>query len=148
MQFASHDLDTQVVFDRYIGSGSELHVLQKLLQEAAPRWSRKLRISVSQRDQRPIDLDDPDSLHDVLLRAIGERGPTYREVARREGLPADPPISGSAEIRGANPELTVVVGVNHAPVSRLGERIHLGNDVVMQVRRPRVERVPGAEWLE
>jgi hypothetical protein len=79
------DLDSEVVFDRYLGAADELGVFQELLATAAPRWCSGLRIWRDPRNQRPIDAARPRALRAAVLAAVGERGPTYQVLVERYG---------------------------------------------------------------
>jgi hypothetical protein len=62
--------------------------------------------------QVAIDAQQPKALAKALLAAASERGPTYRVLVERHGRPRFERCFGSAELRGAGPELTVVVSVD------------------------------------
>ena len=146
-QFGERDLDGELVFDRYLGSDDSLDALQDALVRLAPRWASKLRIWRGPRDQRPIDTSQPGTLRTAILAAAGERGQTYRSLVDRHGAPPLERLSGSVELRGAGPALVVVVAVDTMVVSPLGAKRQLGNRIAFQVRRPKVERLPGEIWL-
>lgn len=86
-QFGETDLDYAVVFDRYLGAGDALDVLQEALVGLAPRWASKLRIWRGPRDQRPIDTGRQGALSAAIMVAASERGPTYRSLVDRHGVP-------------------------------------------------------------
>lgn len=144
--FAERDLNAELVFDRFIG-GDDLDVLQSLLADLAPRWSSKLRLMRSPKDQQPINVGDSRALRSVVTAAAGERGATYRALVERHGPPPHERLAGSAELRGAGPELVVVVSLDEMVVSPLGARKQLGNSVALQVRRPKIERRDADAWL-
>jgi hypothetical protein len=144
--FAGHDLDVEVVFDRFLGM-DDLDLVQDVLASVAPRWCRKLRVWKAPRDQVPIDLSDPHALGSAVLAAAGERGDTYRALVEKHGRPPHARFAGSAELRGAGPELTVVISVDELVLAPLGPSYDLGNHVALQVRRAKVEADPGPEWV-
>jgi hypothetical protein len=146
-QFGETDLDCEVVFDRYLGAGDALDVLQEALVGLAPRWASRLRIWRGPRDQRPIDTGRQGTLSAAIMVAAGERGPTYRSLVDRHGVPPFERLAGSAELRGSGPELVVVVSVDAMVVSPLGAKQQLGNRIALQVRRPQVGRSSGDTWL-
>ncbi len=141
-----HDLDAEVVFDRFLG-GDDLDRLQEVLVAAAPRWCRKLRVWKGPRDQVPVDVSEPDALAAAVLAGAGERGELYRALVTEHGRPPLERFSGSVELRGAGPELTVVVSVDQLVLAPLGPKRMLGNAVALQVRRGTVEGRPGVEWV-
>lgn len=141
------DLNGELVFTRFLGDGDDLDVLQDLLVAAAPRWCSKLRVWKSAREQIPIDAGDRRALSGTVLGAAGERGATYHALVEQHGRPLNERFSGSAELRGAGPELVVVVSVDEQVVSPLGPKKDLGNTIALQVRRPKVEGKPGELWL-
>lgn len=139
------DLDLEVVCDRYLGAPGELEVLQDLLIEAAPRWCTRLRVLRSAREQIPVDASQPGGLRAAVLEMAIRRGPTYRALVERYG-PGDERLSGSAELRGASPELTVVISVDERVVSPLGRATDLGNTIGLQIRRPKVAGRKATDW--
>jgi hypothetical protein len=145
-EFADCDLDAEVVFDRTLDE-HDLGRLQHLLGSLAPRWASKLRVWRGPRDQRPVEVGRPGALASAVLDAVAERGATYRQLVEKHGRPPHERIAGSAELRGAGPELVVIVSLDQLVLSPLGARKQLGNGVAVQVRRPTVERRPGTEWL-
>jgi hypothetical protein len=145
-EFGQADLDAEIVFDRFL-SDADLAVLQEELVRLAPKWSTRLRVWRGPRDQRPIDPADPGALGRVVLAAAGERGATYRRMVAEHGRGHAERLTGSAELRGAGPELVVVVSVDEIVLSTMGTRKLLGNGIALQVRRPTVARRPGADWL-
>jgi hypothetical protein len=74
----------------------------------------------------------------VVLRVAGERGPTYRWLVEKYGE-GDARLSGSVEIRGATPDLTVVIRVDERRFPPIGDSLQLGNTVALQLRRARVQ---------
>lgn len=145
-QFSQVDLDAEIVFDRFL-SDADLAGLQDELVRMAPKWSTRLRIWRGPRDQRAIDLADPDALGRMVLAAAGERGATYRRLVAEYGRGPAERLTGSAELRGAGPELVVVVSVDEIVLSTLGQRKLFGNQIALQVRRATVAGRPGADWL-
>jgi hypothetical protein len=144
-KWGAADLDLKVVCDRYLGAAGELDGLQELLTEVAPRWSRHLRAWGSTKDQLPIDVSQPGTLREAVLSIATRRGPTYQVQVERHG-PGDERLFGSAELRGAGSELTVVLSVDQRVVSSLGGATRLGNTVALQIRRPKVEGQAGVDW--
>lgn len=65
----------------------------------------------------------------------------------KHGQPLLDRFFGSVELRGAGPELTIVISVDQMVLSPLGPKHNLGNAVTLQVRRAKVEGQPGPEWL-
>jgi hypothetical protein len=147
-QFDERDLDGELVFDRYLGAGDALDVLQDALVTLAPRWASKLRIWRGPRDQRPIDNRARGALSAAIMAAVSERGQTYQSLVDRHGVPPFDRLAGSVELRGSGPELVVVVSVDAMVVSPLGARQQLGNRIAVQVRRPAVDRSAGETWLQ
>jgi hypothetical protein len=141
------DLDGELVFNRFLGQSAELDLLQELLVESAPRWCRRLRVQFEPRDQKPIDTSDPHALASAVLETAAERGETYRALVEKHGRGPYERFAGSAELRGAGPELTVVVSLDEMVLAPLGDHVTLNNGVTLQVRRPKAEGRPGAAWL-
>jgi hypothetical protein len=140
-------IDAEVVLDRSLTTGSGLDVLQEVLLATAPVWCSKLRVWKSQRDQVAIDAQQPEALAKAVLAAASDRGPTYRALVEQHGRPPFERLFGSAELRGAGPELTVVVLIDEWITSPLGSKKYLGNQIALQVRRPKVEGYAGHAWL-
>jgi hypothetical protein len=145
-EFGQADLDAEIVFDRLL-SDADLAVLQEELVRLAPKWSTRLRVWRGPRDQRPIDPTDPAALGRAVLAAVGERGATYERLVSEHGRGPLERLTGSAELRGAGPELVVIVSVDEIVLSTLGTRKLLGNGIAIQVRRPNVAGRPGTQWL-
>jgi hypothetical protein len=89
----------------------------------------------------------PPSAGRYSVAAVGERGPTYRQLVREYGPGPFERMSGSAELRGAGPELVVVVSVDEFVVRTLGTRTLLANAIALQLRRATIAGQPGREWL-
>ena len=140
-------IDAEIVLDYSLTTGSGLDGLQEVLLAAAPLWCSGLRVWRSRRDQRAIDAQQPGALTKAVLAAATERGPTYRALVERYGRPPFERCSGSAELRGAEPGLTVVVSIDEWITSPLGSTKALGNRIALQVRRPKVEGNIGHAWL-
>lgn len=140
-------IDAGLYFHRYIGgAGAELDGLAELLLRHAPSWSKKLRLYREPRDQRPIDLRERGSLASAVVRAAAERGETYARLAAAHPGREDRG-QGSAELRGANAELIIVVSVDRLVFSRIGGHGFLGNHISIQVRSGRVASRPANQWL-
>src|SRR5215216_3096296 len=146
IEFGQADLDSEIVFDRSLG-GPDLDTLQQVLVRLAPKWSTRLRVWRGPREQRDIDLADPAALGRTVLAAAGERGPTYRQLVREYGPGPFERLMGSAELRGAGPELVAIVSVDEFVVSTLGTRTLLGNAIALQLRRATIAGQPGRQWL-
>jgi hypothetical protein len=145
-QWSDVDVDCELVFDRYLGETDDLDVLQEVLLAQAPTWTSKLRVWRSRQDQRFVDPSRPGALKAAVLAAAGERGPTYRALVALAGA-GDERLTGSAELRGAGPELVAVVSVDERVASRLGDMTNLGNSIALQVRRATVDKRDAAGWL-
>jgi hypothetical protein len=140
-------IDAEIVLDYSLTTGSGLDGLQEVLLAAAPLWCSRLRVWKSRRHQVEIDAQQPGALAKAVRAAASERGPTYRALVERYGRPPFERCSGSAELRGAGPELTVVVSIDEWITSPLGRTKSLGNRIALQVRRPKVEGCAGHAWL-
>src|SRR5262245_52913797 len=116
------DLDCEIVFDRYLGTGGALNILHEALLALAPDWTSNLRIWRGPRDQRPIDAEEEGSLSAGVMAVIGERGATYRALVDLHGVPPLQRLSGSVELRGSGPELIVIVSMDERIVSPLGTK--------------------------
>jgi len=145
--FGERDLDGELVFDRYLGDGVELDVLQGALRALAPKWCSKLKLWRDTKDQRPINIDDPGALRAAVMAAAGERGSTYRTLVERHGQPPLERVTGSAEVRGAGPELVVVVSIDERVLAPVGPTWQLGNSIALQLRRPEVEGRVADHWM-
>ena len=148
VDWSDSDLNAEFVFDRNIGPDSTLIELQRLIAEFAPRWASTLRVWRSQRDQRTVPVDQPNSLRYAVVEAAGKRGPTYQRLVNTHGRPPSERLRGTAEVRGRSRHLTVVVGIDEFIASHIGSRVDLGNSISLQVRGTRVEARDSATWLE
>lgn len=113
--------------------------------EAAPQWCTRLRVLRSAREQIPVDVSQLGALRAAVLEMATKRGSTYQALVERGG-PGDERVFGSAEVRGASPELIVVVSVDERVVSSIGQATVLNNTVSLQVRRPKVAGRKGTDW--
>jgi hypothetical protein len=145
--FGTSDIDAEVVFDRYLGAAGDLDTLQSFLSAHARAWSRRLRIWITPRDQRPIDIEKAGSLRLAIVTTANERGPLYAELVRRQGRGRYERQSGSVELRGSSSALTIVVSIDEMAISRFGSRTQLGNQIALQIRDAEVEGRPGSGWL-
>jgi hypothetical protein len=134
-RWGESDLNGEIIFDRYLGAGDELEELQTLIRTVAPKWSSKLRLRKGPNDERPIDVGRSGDLKSALLAAAAERGSTYRALVEKHGIPPFERLTGSVELRGANPELVVVVSVDEMIVSPLGSALDLGNTIAVRLSR-------------
>lgn len=140
-------IDAEIVFDRSLGTGIDLDVLQDVLLTAAPKWSSQLRLWRSRHDERAIDVTESGTLNRTILTAVAERGATFEELSKRYGRPEFDRLSGTAELRGARPDLVVVVSIDEWPVSPLGNKTQLGNSITLQVRRRTIDGRDRAAWI-
>ena len=141
---AAVELDLEVVFDRFLGDGDSLERVYEILVRHAPEWSEQLRVYRSARDQERLE-HSPDVFRDAVLKVAGERGETYRALVARHGS-GDERLFGKVELRGATPDLTVVIAVDERAVTPRGDALVLPNDVTFQLRRARVQGQPAATW--
>jgi hypothetical protein len=141
---ARHSIDVELAFDRFIGADGELGELERLLRDAAPKWSSQLRIQLEPRKHEPVD-DRPGALPGAIMDAATARGPTYHAMVAEYGG-VEERVSGSAEVRGASLELIVVVSVDERPFWRIGGALTLRNHISLQIRRAKVERRAAGEW--
>jgi hypothetical protein len=144
--FSPWDLDGEIVFDRWIDPGDDLERLQGILSTHAPAWCTKLRIWKSARDERPVDISRPGALKEAVLSACYERGRTYRALVQQYGEPKFERSMGSAELRGTDSGLTLVISVDQTVLSHLGKAQSLGNRLAVQLRGSRARDPSGAEW--
>jgi hypothetical protein len=143
---APWDLDAEIVFDRWIDPGDELDVLQSTLASHAPAWCTRLRLWRSARDQRPVDISRPGALKETVLSACYQRGPAYQALVQQHGRPESERSFGSAELRGSNRDLTVVISVDQTVLSPLGKSWSFGNRVNVQLRGATARKPSEGEW--
>ena len=144
--YRAHDLDLELVFDRFLDEDA-FRVLERCLLDLAPGWSRDLRVWRSRQEKLPLDLRTPGSLGSTVTSAATARGELYHQLVERSGPPRFDRRSGSVELRGSSTALTMVVSIDEMIASPIGPRTRLGNRIVFQVRKPRVERRPGSQWV-
>lgn len=140
----SRSVDVELAYDRFLGEGEALLNIYRFLAEYAPKWCEGLRVYRGPHDQETLDPASVD-LRDVVLRAAAERGETYRALVAQHGA-GDERLFGSVELRGASPDLTVVISVDERRVSPLGDALQLGNTLALQLRRSRVQGKPASAW--
>lgn len=145
-RYAAHDLNLELAFDRFLGE-AEFEILQRLLPDLLPDWSRDLRVWQSWGEKVPIDLERPGALGSTVTSAATARGPLYKHLVERSGPPVSDRTNGSAELRGSSPALIMVVSIDEMILRSVGPRSTLGNRIAFQVRRPKIERRAGAGWV-
>ena len=143
--YGARDLDLELVFDRFLDD-TAFDVLQQQLSHLLPEWSANLRVWRSRDESLPIDLDEAGSLGTVVTSAATSRGPLYHRLVARSGPPLHDRRTGSAELRGASPALTMVISIDEAITSRIGPQTKLGNRITFQVRRASLEGRSGTDW--
>jgi len=143
--YAMHDLDLELVFDRFLDADA-FEVLQQRLLALVPAWSRDLRVWRSRQEKLPIDLATPGSLGSAVTSAATSRGELYYRLVERSGPPKYDRRFGSAELRGSSPALTMVISIDEMVASPLGPRTTLGNHVAFQLRRPTIEGITSDRW--
>ena len=139
-----HSIDVELAYDRFIADGGELGELERVLRSAAPAWSAGLRIRLASGRREPVG-DGPGALQAAVVAAASARGPLYHAMVAAYGG-VEERVSGSAELRGASPQLVVVVGIDQRPFARVGGALILANHVTLQIRGARVEQRPAGEW--
>jgi hypothetical protein len=96
-------------------------------------------------DSTPIDATEGGALHSAIVVRALERGPLGK--ALRELSPTDEEVQlGTAEIRGADRSIILVVSLDSRSFSAIGGKWGMGNHVTVQVCRRTVEGMPAAEW--
>ena len=144
--YRAHDLDLELVFDRFL-DGDAFEILAQRLRGLLPSWSRDLRVWRSRQEPLPIDLRTPASLGSAVTTDATARGELYHRLVERSGPPVFDRRFGSAELRGSSPALTMVISIDEMVASPMGPRTALGNRVVFQVRRSTIERRPSDGWV-
>lgn len=139
-------IDVEFVFDRYLGDDGGLEVLPDLLLAHAPQWGDKLRICRSSSDARPLDVHAPAAFATGVLESAAARGETYAKLVETHGA-GDDCGQGTAELRGAGPELTLVVSVDTHILTRSAGRGLPGNDIEVQVRSSKVAGKAAEKWV-
>ena len=142
---AKPHIDVQLSFDRFIGEDETLPTLQEVLLEAAPDWTRELHLYAAPRERTPVSVSSPDALRDAVMSAATERGATYKRLAAQRP-PTKPRRQGTAELRGADSALTVVVVIDERPLARMGDKLLLGNSITLQLRRAKIGGQAAGEW--
>lgn len=138
-------LQVQIHVGGFLLAGDRLDRVQALLRERAPQWAEGLYLFRSPRDRRPIDVEAAGALGDRVRVAANERGPLYARLAREFGDPA-PRVLGSAELRGRDSSLVVVVMLDEMAIWPCGEAWLWGNNVGLSVCRRKIEGVSAATW--
>jgi hypothetical protein len=141
-------LDVVIRPARFLLQEGQLDEVQRVLRDHAPQWSKQARIWRSREDQKPADLARPGSLEELIREDEARLGTSpMRKVLDAElGPRRSARFLGSAELRGEDDALTVVISVDEYALAPLGSEWIFGNRVSLQVRRSKVEGVDAVAW--
>jgi hypothetical protein len=136
------NVDVDFTFARDIAEDETLTAFEGLLRDRAAAWCQTMRIWTSNREQTPIQ---PGRLRAEIIGHVTHDGPVSPLVTRTMSVEERRRV-GTSEVRGASPDLTVVISVDASPYSRRSGKPALNNDIAVQVRRPKVAGRPAADW--
>jgi hypothetical protein len=122
----------------------QLDLVQEILREHAPKWSAGLHLYRYPRQRHPIEVTAPGALAEIVRNAT-VREPQYYQQLRDRGCPSVR-VTGSAELRGVDSSLVVVVGVDEYPIAACGDEWHWGNGLSITITRRRVEGMDAVAW--
>jgi hypothetical protein len=132
------EIDIKLVYARDIAGDGTLTAFEDLLRRSAPGWCQTMRIWTSNREQTPVR---PGRLRAEIIDDFTDDRPISPLVTH-----PPPPESlrrfGTAELRGATPDLTLVISTDAFPYSRRSGKPALDNGITAQVRRPKVAARP------
>jgi hypothetical protein len=135
-------VDIKLLFVRDIAEDGTLTAFEDLLRRSAPGWCQTMRIWTSNREQTPVR---PGRLRAEVIEDVTDDGPISPLVTYPTPVDKQRRV-GTSEVRGASPDLTVVIGVDAFPYSRRSGKPALNNSIAVQVRRPKVAGRPAADW--
>lgn len=129
--------------------GPMLDSFQASLHELAPQWSSKFHLWRYKKQPLPIDVASVGSLKNVILTKGIEKGALFHQL-EKSGPPALYPGRrfGSAELRGANRELIVVLQFDDLVFKPMGSAWIPGNQISVQVRSNSVQNEDAIVWAE
>lgn len=141
-------LDVVIRAARFLFQEGQLDEVQRVLREHAPQWSKQARMWRSRNDQKPVDLDRPGALEELIREDEARLGasPIRKALDAEMGPWRDPRFLGSTELRGDGDALTVVISVDEYALAPLGNEWIFGNRLSLQVRRSKVEGVDAVAW--
>jgi hypothetical protein len=139
-------LDIRVFLDGFLPAEGRADRVQQLLRELVPKWSTELHVWRYQQPKVPIDVSAPGALAESMLSVATEHGPFFHELERRFGAASHQRLFGSAELRGSDRSLTLVVSTDEDVFSRTGASWLWGNHVTFQVCRAKVEGSDAITW--
>lgn len=142
------DLDLRFYFPSFLLESRVLDVLQAQLCERASAWSAGARVFVHGEKPGQIAMASPGALKEAVAREASVRGSLFAQLQAQFGAPVagSERVFGSAEIRGANSSLVVLVDVDQTTMVDSGGRSIWGNRVTIQVRSAKVEGAGAPEW--
>lgn len=130
------------LFDR-----GPLDRLQEFLVSRAPKWSAGLHVwRFRKRDSTFVDTSRASSLYEAVRANALERGSLYRALQAQRGDSVEEPLSGSAELRGANRSIDVVVSMSDRPFTPSPDGWQFTNRISIGVYRKSVEGIISARW--
>lgn len=124
--------------------GHGLAKLADLLHEVAKDWAADLHIY--REGEKPRRRDIKDFVTDVRAAAL-ERGELYEQLIAKHGPGPFPRRTGSVELRGADDSLIIVLILDDYLFAPSVGCYHWGNDVGVQVCKPRVAGLDAAEFV-
>jgi hypothetical protein len=135
-------IDVDFIFVRDIAEDQTLMEIENTLRRRAPEWCEKLRLWVTNREQTPIR---EGRLKTEVVHAATNDQPASPLVTNLVAA-ANERRLGTSEIRGASPDLTVVISVDAFPYSRRSGKPAMNNDFTVQIRRSKVGGLPAGQW--
>lgn len=138
-------LVAEFVFDRDLGADETIQRQHDLLADLAPTWAARLQIWKGPRHQIDVRREH---FKEAVLEAVSARGKTYRDRVKRFGAgEGEQRTFGSVEIRGGTPALVAVISTDSDPLWRIGGKLLLGNSIVLEVKREKVEELASPDWI-
>ena len=142
----SFRLDISVALGGFLLAEGRLDKVQELLQEHAPKWSAGLYVWRYRQEKTPVDISSPGALAKAVRARAAERGQLFHELERQFGKENSPRIFGSAELRGVDNSLVLIVSLDEEVFVRIGNEWHWGNELTFQVCRARIDHVDSGMW--
>lgn len=138
-------LDIKIYPGQFLLTGTALDHVQSLIRENAPEWSENLHVWRYRAEKTPVNVYKEDGLREAIRSRASERGPLYHQLESRYGA-GSPRFFGSAELRGTDDSITLIVAVDEDVLRQAGDKVVWGNWITFQVREPKVDGVDAVVW--
>jgi hypothetical protein len=135
-------IDCDFYFDSFICNKDFFNKLHQSLISLAPVWSTELKLFIHTSDITSV----PKYESGLLYKLFFEKNQHY--VKKFKAIQKNPRWFGSAELRGKDNSIIVVVSTDEHKFSQAGKNWHFKNSVTIQIRKRNIENLQAADWAQ